>query len=166
MAGVVPALLVVALHLAVNASRLAQEAFLIAGITLLGVLVEGGLLASGIITYAGTEAGRWAPPIWIIALWFGFGTLPHASLGWLSGRWVLQDLLGAICGPLSYVAGEAVRRGADRRAAPVVHRRHRSGRGRRASPDVRHGRRARTLAAACQPRLAGLSTRPGAGRSA
>ena len=106
--GSLPALLVVALHLAVNAGRLAQEAFLIAGITLLGVLVEGGFLASGIITYAGTEAGQWAPPIWIIALWFGFGTLPHASLGWLSGRWVLQALLGAICGPLSYVAGEAL----------------------------------------------------------
>ncbi len=52
--------------------------------------VEGGFLASGIIAYAGTAAGQWFPPVRIIALWFGFGTLPHASLGWLSGRWVLQ----------------------------------------------------------------------------
>ena len=45
------------------------------------------------------------PPVWIAALWFGFGTLPNASLAWLQGRWCLQFILGAMAGPLTYWAG-------------------------------------------------------------
>jgi hypothetical protein len=45
------------------------------------------------------------PPVWIAAVWFGFGTLPNASLAWLKGRWKTQAILGALSGPLTYWAG-------------------------------------------------------------
>ena len=38
-------------------------------------------------------------------MWLAFATLPRASLRWLAGRWKLQALLGAVLGPLSYLAG-------------------------------------------------------------
>lgn len=106
--GTLPALGVVVLHLILNRERFRAEALLILGVTLLGIAVETAFVAAGLIHYNGVEHGAILPPVWIIALWFGFGTLPHASLGWLSGRWIAQVLLGAIFGPLSYLAGEAM----------------------------------------------------------
>lgn len=74
-------------------------------ILLFGLLLETGLMAAGVIRYAGTEAGQIVPPVWIWALWLGFATLPTGSLGWLSGRWKSQALLGAAFGPLAYWTG-------------------------------------------------------------
>jgi len=44
-------------------------------------------------------------PGWILALWALFATTLNASLRWLKGRPVLAVSLGAVVGPLSYVAG-------------------------------------------------------------
>ena len=103
--GSVPALVVVAIHLFMNRNQLAREAVLIVGVTLLGVIVETSFVSLGALHYAGTIADVVLPPIWIIALWFAFGTLPHGSLSWLSGRIWVQLFLGAVFGPLSYVGG-------------------------------------------------------------
>lgn len=100
-----PVLAVVVIHLAINRARLQSELGLIAAVTLFGVLLEAGFMGAGLIRYAGTVEGQALPPIWIAALWFGFGTLPNASLAWLKGRWGLQALLGAIAGPLTYWTG-------------------------------------------------------------
>ena len=113
-----PALAVVLLHLLFNRANLAREAALVGAVTLLGVVVETLFLAIGAVTYAGTAPGTIVPPPWILALWFAFGTLPHASLSWLSGRPLLQALLGGAFGPLSYVAGEAL--GAATLSAPRI----------------------------------------------
>jgi hypothetical protein len=96
---------VVAIHLFLNRSRLRPELALILAVTLLGVLLEAGFMGAGLIRYAGTVEGQALPPVWIAALWFGFGTLPNASLAWLKGRWKTQAILGALSGPLTYWAG-------------------------------------------------------------
>jgi len=96
---------VVAVHLALNRARLRGEILLIMAVTLLGVLIEMGFMGAGLIRYAGTVEGQALPPIWIVALWFGFATLPNASLAWLKGRWGLQALLGLLAGPLTYWGG-------------------------------------------------------------
>jgi hypothetical protein len=116
--GSIPAILVVAIHLVTNRNKLGREALLIVGITLLGVIVETGFISLGALHYSGTSADAKLPPVWIIALWFAFGTLPHGSLGWLSGRLWLQLFLGAIFGPLSYVGG--VRLGAATMPEPMI----------------------------------------------
>jgi hypothetical protein len=103
--GSVPALLVVLLHLAMNRPYILREVKLIAAVTLFGTLIETGFMGAGFLTYAGTEPGQMLPPVWVIALWFGFGTLPNASLAWLRTRPFLQVLMGAIAGPLTYWGG-------------------------------------------------------------
>lgn len=96
---------VVVIHLALNRARLRGEILLIIAVTLFGTLIEMGFMGAGLIRYAGTVEGQALPPIWIVALWFGFATLPNASLGWLKGRWGLQALLGLLSGPLTYWGG-------------------------------------------------------------
>ena len=103
--GALPALGVVALHLWLNQQQLWRESVLIAAVTVLGFFIEGGFMAAGLLVFTGTEPGQIAPPVWIVALWFAFATLPNASLSWLKGRWRLQAVLGAIAGPLAYVGG-------------------------------------------------------------
>lgn len=116
--GSTPAIIVVAIHLYVNRDQLVREALLIAGITLLGLIIETGFVSFGALHYAQATADAVLPPIWIIALWFAFGTLPHGSLSWLSGRPWLQLFLGAVFGPLSYVSGAKL--GAATLSAPLI----------------------------------------------
>lgn len=103
--GSAPAIIVVAIHLYMNRDKLMREVLLVTVVTLLGVFVETGFVEFGVLHYARSSADAALPPIWIIALWFAFGTLPHGSLSWLSGRLWLQLFLGAVFGPLSYVGG-------------------------------------------------------------
>jgi hypothetical protein len=103
--GSLPALLVVALHLAVTRQTAWQELKLVAAITVFGVLLETGLMAAGVISYVGAAPGQILPPVWIWALWVGFATLPNASLRWMQGRWKLQALFGLLFGPLAYWTG-------------------------------------------------------------
>jgi len=112
-----PAVIVCLLHLGLNRRMWRQEGVTILGITLLGLIVETGFISLNALTYAGSEAGTFLPPVWILALWLAFGTLPNGSLAWLKGRMVLQIILGAILGPLSYGAG--VRLGAALFGEPV-----------------------------------------------
>ncbi len=102
--GSLPALAVVVVHLLTVRQGWVKEAQLIAAVTVLGFVVETGFINAQLIDYAGS-AGSAFPPLWIVALWFGFGTLPNASLAWLKGRWFLQSMLGLIAGPLTYWGG-------------------------------------------------------------
>lgn len=103
--GSLPAVLVVALHLIVSRRKAWPEAKLVLAITIFGVLLETGLMAAGVIRFAGAAPGQILPPVWIWALWVGFATLPNASLGWMRGRWLLQAIFGLVFGPLAYWTG-------------------------------------------------------------
>lgn len=103
--GALPAAGIVAFHLWLNQRQFWRELSLIAAVTVLGFIIEGGFMAAGLLTFAGTTPSQVLPPLWIVALWLAFGTLPNASLSWLKGRWRLQAALGAIAGPLTYVGG-------------------------------------------------------------
>jgi len=100
-----PAVAVCLLHLGLNRLSWRGEAWLVLGVTLLGLIVETAFINLGALHYAGSEAGAMLPPLWILALWLAFGTLPNGSLHWLKGKALLQIILGAVLGPLSYVAG-------------------------------------------------------------
>ncbi len=102
---VLPAALTVLVHLAFSTGQRLRHALLVGSVTVLGLLIETAFMGAGLIVYSGTSPGQIVPPLWIAALWFAFATLPAASLAWLKGRWVLQAVLGAVLGPLSYVAG-------------------------------------------------------------
>lgn len=76
-----------------------------AGAVLLGLVADSVLLATGWIAYPN---GDWLPglaPYWIVCLWALFATTLNVSMRWLSGRYLLAAVFGAIGGPLSYLAG-------------------------------------------------------------
>ncbi len=82
------------------------EMLTIGGAMLLGTLADSIFASIGLLTYAGGYS--MAPgiaPLWITAMWGGFAATLNHSLGWIKTRPLLSFLLGAIFGPLSYLAG-------------------------------------------------------------
>jgi hypothetical protein len=104
--GACPALALFAFHLTSNYRRWVSSCATILAIVVLGIVIEVLLLKSGAITYRGSTASASFPPLWILALWLAFATLPDGALSWLSGRTGFQVIFGALGGPLSYIAGE------------------------------------------------------------
>ncbi len=97
---------VAAVHLLLVFERARELRFLLfAGV--LGTIADSVLAALGATAYPSSEAAWHFPivPPWITALWIGFATLPRFSLAWLVRRPGLAALLGAVGGPLSYLAG-------------------------------------------------------------
>lgn len=82
-----------------------SDALLVAVVAVIGWCVDSAHLALG--SFSLREAGRiaWLCPPWLVALWALFATTLRCSLGWLAGRYALAALLGAVAGPLSYMAG-------------------------------------------------------------
>jgi len=82
-----------------------QELRLFIIIGVLGFILDS--LQAGIGTFSFMETGprAWVSPLWMVALWVAFTTTLHTSLRWLSGRYTLAAVLGAIGGPLSYYSG-------------------------------------------------------------
>lgn len=104
-----------------------ERSWIAVGVTALILLVHGlyvraprwEWLAVGLITCAGItqdvvliqldvlrfDTHPW-PPLWMLCMWLLFATTLNHSMRWLADRWWLASLLGAIAGPLSYLAGE------------------------------------------------------------
>ena len=75
----------------------------IAVAALLGLAMDLGWQQLGLLEFHGT-LGAGIPP-WLVVLWLLFATTFAHSLAWLHERLALGALLGAVLGPLSYVAG-------------------------------------------------------------
>ena len=73
----------------------------------LGLLGESGLAVFGQLHYSAPWPFEMLAPAWIVALWLAYGTTISATRQAI-GSWSLptQSLLGALLGPLSYIAGE------------------------------------------------------------
>ena len=105
--GPVVTLGVLAYHLKISKQRVA-ELQLAAFALFLGFLTDSLLLATGWIAYPN---GQWIPglaPYWIIMMWVLFATTLNVSMRWLRGRPRLAILLGAVGGPVSYLAGAKI----------------------------------------------------------
>lgn len=95
----------VAIHLRLS-RRPGPEFRLIVSAVLIGLVADSLLVFSGLVSYS---AGIWVEglaPYWILAMWALFATTMNVSMKWLRGRQTLAALLGAIGGPLAYLAGE------------------------------------------------------------
>ena len=71
----------------------------------LGLLVDSSFKYFNIINYSSINFNSYYAPSWIIAMWAGFCATLNHSLSWLKTRILASFFLGAIFGPLSYVAG-------------------------------------------------------------
>ncbi|HSC63272.1 MAG TPA: DUF2878 domain-containing protein [Caldimonas sp.] len=94
----------VALHVA-SARRPREELAFVVAVFAGGLLVESLVVAQGHIVYPSGQPVAWLAPYWIAALWALLATAPNVTLRWLKGRPLLAALLGAICGPASFLAG-------------------------------------------------------------
>ena len=81
-----------------------SEFFFIALVSLFGAFIDTAFLQASLIEYRGLTFDLFAP-FWIISMWAGFAATLNHSLYWLAEKWLLAFLMGAIFGPLSYLAG-------------------------------------------------------------
>ncbi|HEX4511489.1 MAG TPA: DUF2878 domain-containing protein [Burkholderiaceae bacterium] len=70
----------------------------------LGFLGDTALLQTGLVRYGSPGPIAGVAPGWILALWAEFAVVLRGPLRWLRGRPVLAAVLGAVGGPLSYLA--------------------------------------------------------------
>jgi hypothetical protein len=99
---VVAALVLIHLYLT---PRPAQETSLILVVGIFGFAIDTLQASAGLYAFTRTSAAPWLCPLWMVALWMIFATTLNASMAWLAGRYGLAAALGALCGPVSYVAG-------------------------------------------------------------
>ncbi len=97
--------LVIGLHL-VLAERPGQELRLIGLALLMGLVFDSLLVNSGWLRYASPVPVSNLAPYWILAMWALFATTLNVSMSWLKDKTGLALLMGAIFGPLSYMAGQ------------------------------------------------------------
>lgn len=95
---------VIAFHLWQSPDR-PKEGALLLKILLLGIAVDTALLHSGSLFFESRGFIPMLSPIWMWALWLILGCTLNESMSWLKGRYLLSGVLGAIAGPLSYLAG-------------------------------------------------------------
>ena len=97
--------IILLVHFALIKKRLLElKLILAAGI--FGFLFDGVLLNFDLIIYNDPGLPYPITPIWIVMLWMIFAMTLNHSLAWLSQKYYLSILFGAIGGPLAYIAGE------------------------------------------------------------
>ena len=82
------------------------EMLLVLLAVLLGGLLDSFLVRSGWLRYPSGMFIEGVAPYWILAMWALFATTLNASMNWLKKNLLLAAVMGAVFGPLSYLAGE------------------------------------------------------------
>ncbi len=93
---------------AFTAARPGRELAGVLSVAALGTVWDCVPSAAGLIDYRGGAIVAAAAPYWITGLWLAFATTLNVSLRWLRGRYLLGALLGALAGPLCYLAGDTL----------------------------------------------------------
>lgn len=97
------------LHFVLTRDELSAEIKVVAGAILIGLTMDSALALSQAVSYdGGLRVG--VVPLWMLALWAGFGaTLRHSHRVFVARpRWAI--LIGLIGGPAAYGGGEALGR--------------------------------------------------------
>ncbi len=105
LAGVAAVALAVAWHLRLADAPRAEIALLVVA-GLAGAVWDSLLVAAGWLVYPSGTLIAGTAPYWIVALWVGFATTFNVSLRYFKPRLALAAMLGAIGGPLAFLAGE------------------------------------------------------------
>jgi Protein of unknown function (DUF2878) len=96
--------LLVMVHLALSSDRI-RELGLILAVGVLGFALDTLQASVGLYAFERTSILPWVCPPWMVALWMLFATTLNSSMAWLAGRYRVAAVLGAGCGPVSYLAG-------------------------------------------------------------
>jgi hypothetical protein len=97
------------IHLASNRSRLITESTLVTAAVLIGFSLDWILLHGGWVAYEGALTVA-SVPLWMLALWAGFGaTLTHSQKLFVASP-TRGFLVGSFGGPAAYTGGERLGR--------------------------------------------------------
>jgi hypothetical protein len=105
LVAVAVASIIVILHL-LRENNIYIELCLIVSAVFIGLIWESLLLASNWLSYSSSENNALFAPVWLVAMWALFATTINHSMAWLKDRYFLALILGAIFGPLAFIAGE------------------------------------------------------------
>ena len=103
--GLVVVSLVVVLHVQFSEWR-SHELILVCLAVVMGLVFDSLLVISGWLQYPSGVLLPGIAPYWILAMWALFATTLNVSMSWLKGKAILASVLGAVFGPLSYMAGQ------------------------------------------------------------
>jgi hypothetical protein len=99
---------VVALILIIQLSAVsnpAAEIRLVLLSLILGYFFDSSLIQMGFLSLNANVLAPWGSSPWMAAMWVNFALTLRHSMNWLRGRYLLGAALGAISGPLAYLAG-------------------------------------------------------------
>lgn len=97
--------LVIVLHVQFSECR-SHELILVCLAVVMGLVFDSLLVISGWLQYPSGVLLPGIAPYWILAMWALFATTLNVSMGWMKGKAFLASVLGAVFGPLSYMAGQ------------------------------------------------------------
>ena len=103
--GLLVVILAVGLHLRTT-ERLRDELRLLVLAVVMGLGFDSLLVAFGWVRYPSGMLISGIAPYWILAMWALFSTTLNVSMGWLKNKLLLASVMGAVFGPLSYLAGQ------------------------------------------------------------
>ena len=105
MLGSTTAVLLIAVHLS-RVTNFRAELYLILAAIIVGFTWETLLLSQQWLSYAGSSLGSSLAPYWLVIMWALFATTINVSMAWMKNRWLLAVVMGAIFGPIAFIAGE------------------------------------------------------------
>ena len=88
-----------------SAANPRAELVLVAIACVVGLIVDTTFIQANLLAYAEPLPFAAVAPYWILGMWINFALTLNGSMRWLHGRYGLAAVLGAIGGPLAYVAG-------------------------------------------------------------
>lgn len=83
-----------------------NELRLLALAALIGFFWESLLVSAGLVQYGANAMLPGVAPYWIVAMWVLFATTLNIGMRWLRKNVLLAILMGAIGGPMSFLAGQ------------------------------------------------------------
>lgn len=117
IAGAAAVAAAVAVHVLRSDKRRA-ELVLLGAAGLVGLVWESLLVATGVLQYESGFLLEGLAPYWIVGMWILFATTLNVGLRWLQKSTLVAALVGAIGGPMAFLAGQKA--GAVGFADPVV----------------------------------------------
>ena len=99
------ALLLIAVHL-FTVANFRAELYLVLAAVVIGFVWETLLLSQQWLAYAGASLSSNLAPYWLVIMWALFATTINVSMAWMKNRWLLAVVMGAIFGPMAFIAGE------------------------------------------------------------
>lgn len=97
--------LIALVHL-VRANRISSELALLVIAGCIGLVWESIIVQGGFLSYPTADTGGSLAPYWIVAMWVLFATTLNVGMKWLRKNLAVAALAGAVCGPLSFLAGQ------------------------------------------------------------